>query len=337
MYKIRVRNKSGEILGDFNTWQGLQFKERLNNYGGCSFNVPVSDPDTFDLIGLRTLETLILKNDVIVWAGEQVARDVELSANSNNRIELISYSFFELLNHMYSSTFIRYEGIDQGQILKDLVDTWQALPNGDLGITFNTIPATELRDRSYYNYNVMQAWENMSKVLGGPDFYFHPNKSVDILPRIGVDRSKSVFFQWGVNIEKVQIRQDFVNPTNRAIMLGEGFGEEQLVVTGTNSTLASVYGLRGQTFSEIDINNSDLLIDKAVSNIQRFGTALTTITFDQIQGTSPGFGSVRVGDIVRIKVNEGIYNINNNFRIYEYNVKVDNEGRETVSYYGALI
>lgn len=336
-YSIRIRNKSGDYIGEVINWKDLKFNERLNDYGTCTFTIPVSDQQTKDLIGLRTLETVIFRDGSIVWAGEQSSRRVTLEANSSNRIEIQSFTFFEMLNSMYSSRFVRYNGVDQGQIMKGLVDTWQATTGGDLGLTFNTIPATTNRDRSYYSYNVMQAWQNMSNVADGPDFYFHPDKSIDILPKVGIDKSTQVFFDWDINIAQIDINDDFTNPVNRAIMMGEGYGEEQVVITITNPTTRDIYGLRGKTFSEIDVSNSNLLIDKGTSQLNKLGTPVRTIKFSQLSNTNPQFGEVKVGDTVRIRLDEGIYNINDRYRIYEYNVKIDDNGVEAIQYFGGLI
>lgn len=331
MYQIIVRNKAGDELGEITQWTNLSFTENLNNYGVCRFLVPVTSPE-LSLISLRRNEVLVKRNGITVWAGELAARYGELAANSPDYIEIVSYTFMEMLNAMYTSTYVRYDNVDQGEILKELVDDFQAQTGANLGFTFNSYLTGTLRDREYTNQNIYEAYVNMTNVLGGPDLIFHQDKSIDIVPKRGVDRSKQIFFDWDVNLMRVRIEENFSNPCNQALMLGAGFGSEQLVLTVTDTPSRNIYGLRVQRSSEIDVSEVDTLTAKGQELVRINKQPLVKINMVQLPTTIPTFGSLQVGDTVSARIKHGIYNINNKYRIYGYEVQIGEVEQEEVSY-----
>jgi hypothetical protein len=336
-YQIIVRDKGGNELGEFTEWRSLRFSDKVNDYGSCQFEVPVTSSELESLVSMRRYETVIKKNGQVVWAGEQSNRFGNLEANSPNWITIISHTYFEMLNSMYTSPFIRYEQVDQGEILKELVDDFQAKTGGDLGFTFGDYITGVLRDREYSNQNIMDAFVNMSNVINGPDFYITDDKQINIIPRRGIDRSKHTVLEWGINIERVFIDENFSNPCNEAIILGAGFGSEQAVVSYLDSGARGIYGLRQQRSSEIDVSSVDTLNARAEALVRKFKQPLVTIDIRQLAGTRPSFGSVRLGDIIRVKVREGIYNINDRYRIYGYEVFINQNRKEEISYILAKI
>lgn len=331
-YQIIVKDKSGTTIGEFTEWFNLRFSDKLNNYGECSFDVPVTSDELDTLTSLRRYDVFILRNGEIVWSGEQANRSVSLEANSPQLLTIRCFTFFEMLNARYSPEFVRYEAEDQGQILKDLVDTSQALTDGDFGFTFDTIEATQDRDREYALYNIMEAFINMSNVIGGPDFWIDHDKVIHIVPYRGIDRSTQFIMEWGVNIYKSFIQENFSSPANEAIVIGAGFGSSQVIGGYTDTVARGIYKLRQQRISETDVSQVETLNDKGEDLVTAYKNPLVTIDFQQIPNTLPVFGSFTLGDSIRIKVKEGIYNINNVFRVYGYSVQIGNNGEEYISY-----
>lgn len=331
-YQIMSRDKEGNILGEFTQFQSLRFSGRHNNFGQCSFQVPVDSDELRALVSMRRYETLILRNGTIVWSGEQANRETRLQANSANLTTVVSYEFFEMLNSFYTDPFIRYQETDQGEILKDLVDTRQLEDFGDAGFTFSSITPTKDRDREYNNYNIMDAYINMSNVIDGPDFWIDEDKVIHIVPFRGIDKSTQTIFEYGTNILNCQISEDFSSPGNQAIMLGSGFGSEQTVVVVDESASQGIYGLRQQVQAEVDVSEDDNLADKGLALIRKHRSPILSISFTQIPNTLPVFNTAGIGDSVRIKVNNGIYDINNIFRIYGYDVEIGDNGEEYISY-----
>lgn len=331
-YQIIVKDKEGNIIGEFTEWFNLRFSDRHNNYGECTFEVPVSSEELTTLSSLRRYEVFILRNGFTVWSGQQANRYVNIQANSPQMVTITCFTFFEMLNSRFTETYVRYDATDQGEILKDLVDTSQALEDGDFGFTFAPIPATMNRDREYATYNIMEAFINMSNVINGPDFWIDHDKVIHIVPYRGIDKSPTVVLEWGVNILNADIQENFATPANEAIVLGSGFGSSQEIGGYTDESAREIYGLRQQRVSETDVSEVDTLNDKGEAVVNMYKQALVTIDFSQIPNTTPEFGSISIGDSVRVRIQEGIYDINNVFRIYGYTVAIGETGEENISY-----
>lgn len=332
-YQILVKNKDGETIGEFTEWFNLRFSDRLNNYGECSFDVPVTSTELQLLTALRRYDVFIVRNGVTVWSGQQATRTVDLEANSPQMLTITCYSFFEMLNARYTLPYVRYDQEDQGAILKDLVDTSQGEDAAsDFGFTFASIPATVDRNREYSNYNIMEAFINMSNVINGPDFWIDHDKVIHIVPYRGIDKSATVVLEWGINILTASIQEDFSSPANRAIVIGSGFGSSQVIAEYTDEAAKETFSLREQRLSETDVSDIDNLEAKGEAFVNVYKNALVTIDFAQIPNTIPTFGSLAIGDAVRIKIKEGIYDINNVFRIYGYKVAIGDTGEENISY-----
>lgn len=332
LYQIVIRNKDGDEIGEFTDWTDLTFSDRLNNYGSCEFKVPVNSENLAELVSLRRYETLIKRNGVIVWAGEQTNRFGTLQANSPNYITVVSHTFVEMLNSMYTAAFVRYEQIDEGEILKGLIDDFQAQTGGDLGFTFGSYETGTLRDREYFNQNILEAFINMSEVIDGPDFYITFDKEINIVPIRGIDKSTLIVMERGVNLRDITISEDFSTPANYAIILGAGFGSEQIIGSYVDTSARGVYGLRQQRSSEIDVSEITTLDAKAEGLVRKYKQPIMLIESSQFPNTKPSFGTLSLGDTLRMRIKEGIYDINDSLRIYEYNVGIDKDGIENVSY-----
>lgn len=331
-YQILVRDKAGNLLGEINDWHNLSFSDRLNNYGICQFEIPARSPDLINSISLRRYEVLVLRDGQVVWSGEQAQRSVKLEANSPQMVTITAYTFVEQLLHMVTPEYVRFEQIDQGLILKALVDYYQSLPGGNFGFTFDTIVPTKSRDQEYSNYEILNAFINMSNRISGIDFWIDEDKVIHIVPLRGTDLSKQVILEYGTNFLNVQIDEDFSTPANEAIVLGAGFGAEQKKGGFLDTAARDIYGLRQRVVSEIDVSEIETLNDKGEAFVSKYKTALRSIQGVQIPKTQPEFGSFHIGDSIGQKVKEGTYNIDAKFRVYGYEVKVGPGGEENVSY-----
>lgn len=331
-YQIFIKNQDGETLGELANWQNLTFSDRHNNYGECIFDLPVLSNDLSTLVSLRRFETHVLRDGVVVWSGEQALRGGKLQANSPNLITIRSYTFVEGLNAMLTQPYIRFDQVDQAEILKQLVDYFQTLPYGNHRFTFGPIIATMPRDREFSFYEVMNAFINMSNVINGPDFWVDENKVIHIVPYRGVDKSKQVILEYDTNLLEVDINEDFSAPANQVFALGSGFGSEQQIGMYQDPTYSNIYRLRQKAISEIDINDVENLNDKAHLRVNQNKTAVLSVSATQFPNTEPVFGSVSIGDTVSLKVQEGNYNINQKVRVYGYEVRIGQNGEEQVAY-----
>ena len=337
LYKVVITQKDGTEIGEIINFTSISFDKRLNNYGKCIIKLPLNEPELDSLISLRNYEVKILRNDTVVWAGEQVHLTGNISKKSIEPVTLTCFDYLELFNSRFTGAIDIYSGIDAGAIAWSLIDDSQSLTDGDFGITQGNIETTINRDRSYYNQNIMDAIIKLSNVVNGFDFEVTDEKVFNVYSKKGVDRSSEVVFQYGLNMNNISIESDFSKPANEGIALGEGFASEQLRETSVDTSLRAAHKLRQGVVSDPSISVSATLTDKADELIRRNKQSIINVKFEQVQNSVPLFGTLTLGDSVKIIINKGIFDINNVFRIYAFNVKLDSKGKETVKYLVSLL
>jgi hypothetical protein len=331
MYKIQVRDVDGDYLGEFPNFRALQFGKRLNNYGQCSFQVPINDPNAGSLIGLRAFSVEVWREEILIWAGEQVNKQGTLDNKGDNWVTIYCYDWFEQLLGRYTDSEVTFTGIDAGEIAWQLINTSQSLSNGDLGITEGTIEATQNRDRTYYNQNVGQAIINLSNVLNGFDFEINNSKVFNVYVTQGVDRSDDIILEYGVNVSDMRITEDFSKPVNKAIILGDsGDPLDPLRVERSDAALQTQYKLREGLSNETTVSEPGTLNESGDAMIRKYGIPLLKISMGIVR-KSPTIADFALGDIIALKVQNGIYNISKNFRIFEWQVNFNTDNTETLT------
>lgn len=331
MYKIQVKDGSGNYIGEFPNFRALQFGKRLNNYGSCSFEVPVSDPGAESLIALRIYSIEVWRDTVLIWAGEQANRQGTLDNKGNNWVAIYCYDWFEQLLSRFTDSEVIFTGVDAGEIAWELIDTSQGLSNGDLGITEGTIETTMDRDRTYYNYNIGQAIINLSNVINGFDFEINNSKIFNVYALQGIDRTDSIILEYGINVSDMRITEDFSKPVNKAIILGDsGDPMDPLRVERNDASLQTQYKLREGLSNEITVSETATLEESGDAMIRKYGTALLKISMGIVR-KSPTIADFALGDLITVKVKSGIYNINKIFRIFEWQVNYNTDNTETLN------
>jgi hypothetical protein len=333
MYTIEIRRKDGEVLGDFTNWRSLTFTKRLNDFGVCQFDIHIEDQSLLTLLGLRVLDVYVKRNNTVVWAGEQVGVYGTIQTNSANWFTIIAYDWFEQLYHMYTEPFIRFEQEPQAEILQTLLTNFQNKTDGDLGFTFGTVSDQTLRDREYSNHNLADVWMQMTEVIGGPDFIIKNNKEIDILDSVGADLSASLVLSYPDNIKMAVINTDFSKIANEVIALGAGSGSSQLRAVETDAVNRGHYGLRQSRINETDISILSTLQSKAQEDLRKRKNPLMKVDITQLPQSQPTFGSINLGDIIRVRIKKGFLNINNRFRVYGWENKIqESDKNEQISY-----
>lgn len=324
-YRIIVKDGDGDQIGEFKVFRNLTISKRLNNYGTCSFEIPADDPKASDLVALRvfTIDVYRIAEDdsqLLLWAGEQAIREGNLDSAGNNWCKITCFDWFEQLFSRYTADVVTYTGVDAGQIAWDLIDTTQGEPDGDFGITEGTIEATQNRDRTYNNGNIGELIINLANVINGFDFEINTSKVFNVSSIIGVDRTNLVL-EYGRNIQSIQITEDFSSPVNRAIVLGDsGDFQVPLRVERDDASSQAIYKLREGILTELDVTQVSTLEDKGDALLRKRGVALFRTSMKLIPSSSPTIADFALGDVITLKVVNGVYNIIEFFRIYEWSV-----------------
>lgn len=333
-HQIIVKDKDQNIIGEISDWFDLKFSDQINNYGKASFAIPIDSDDATKLISPRRYEIVITQSGIPVWSGEQVTPDVTVVADSPNLITVNCYTYLEMLNARYTPEYVRYDQIDQAEILKALVVASQAKTDGDFGFTFAPITHTKLRDREYKTDNIMESFINMSNVIDGVDFWIDENKIIHFgTPKRGVDKSNQFSFEYKVNIEEIKITDDFSSPANTAYAIGtEPDGVTPLIIPFADSSARSVYKLREQTISAIDIIEEDTLEGKAEDLVNTNKSQKRTVRITQLPNTTPSLTQLQIGDSITVVFKKGRYDINSAFRVLGYECNIGEVGETRVTW-----
>lgn len=330
IYKILVKDASGNNLGEFDTFRNLRFGKRLNNYGECSFEVPVNSVKASQLIALRIYTVWIYRNDLLLWAGEQAIRTGNLDSKGNNWARIVCYDWLEQLNSRYTVAEKIYAYQNGSLIAWDLIDTTQT--DNDLGITQGTVEDTTFREKTYVNQNIMEALISLANLDNGFDFEINNSKVFNLYNFIGIDRTDTIKLEYGLNVKDIQITEDFSQPVTRAIVLGQTEEVGDPVRRERNDlALQAIYGLREIVHSQMEVSELATLDDTGDTLLRKFGEPLMKVTLDIVRNTTPTIADFSLGDIIRIIINTGIYNIDEAFRIFAWTVDYNSDNTETLS------
>lgn len=334
-YRIIVKDSAGNVIGEVDTYNSVKFGKRLNNYGQAEFSMKVADPKAIDFVDLRKNTIEIYReselSNTLVWAGEQALARARLNESGNNWVTVHSFTWFEQLFHRYTASEVEYGDVgsemDQGAIAEDLIDTTNA--DDPTKIAIGTITPTFDRIRKYYNQNIAEAIINLANVQNGFDFEVTDAGAFNADLIIGTDKTDSVVFRYGHNVKNVEIIEDFTNPINRAIVLGEAVGETTLQrVERNDSALQTEYGLREGRLQELDVSGLSTLEDKGDASIRKYGEVLLKVEFDLIKNVTPSIDQFTVGDGIRLIIQNGMYNIDEQYRVFEWEVTFDEKSTE---------
>lgn len=331
-YEIEVQDATGKKLGQFDTFRNLKFNKRLNNYGECSFEIPVVDSKANDLIALRVYTVWIYRVEKdyrrLVWAGEQATRTGKLDENANNWASIGCFDWLEQLNSRFTVYEDIYDNEDAGAIAKNLIEMTQADGSyGDLGIIIGTIELTANRDRTYHSQNIMQAIIDLSNLDLGYDFEITDSRVFNAKVIIGTDRTDSVIFEYGRNVKTASILEDFSKITNRSLVLGSAIGETDMQRVEVDDTVSQViYKLREQQLSLTETSELDSFTDQGTANNAKNGTPLLTVSLTLKKSSLPSIGDFLLGDSIKLKIKSGLYDIDEDFRVFEWTIEygVDN-------------
>lgn len=341
-YRILIKDENGEFIGEFHNFRALRFGKRLNNFGECTFEVPANDPKAGQLISLRRYTVWIYMQEdastTLVWAGEQSARVGSFDDNGSVWCEIHCFDWLEQLNSRYTVFEKVYDQVDAGEIAWDLIDKTQngwdeyGEAYGSLGITQGTIEETIARDKTFVNQNIMQAIISLSDVASGFDFELTHDKVFNVFSVKGEDLTDSIVLEYGTNIQTFKILEDFTHPSNRAIILGEVIGEETLQrIERNDETSQSIYGLREFVSSESEASELANFEDRGDAVNSKYGVPLIKIEADLVKGSNPSIIQFDVGDVVGVRIKSGIYDINEQYRIFEWELVFDESNSEQLN------
>lgn len=198
----------------------------------------------------------------------------------------------------------------------------------DFGITQGSIEETTTRDRTYNNDVIANKIMDLANVNSGFDFEITDEKVFNVYSTQGQDFSESVVLEYGRNVKSVRVIEDFINPVNKAIVIGSAYGEDDIQrVEVDDETSQTTYKVREKIYTEMDEVDTLNFTDRGQAMLDKFGQRLLSVDVDLVQSSIP-LSQFQVGNEVTLIIRNNYFNINATYRIFEITVEMlDNNAK----------
>ncbi len=292
---------------------------KLNAAGPLSTRLPLADPlvRAIDPVGstLPGRTALYVDRDgVLLWGGIIWMRRYSSKTGS---LLLDCAEFESWLSAQLIATDTQFVGVDQLAITQALVNTAQAAPNGNIGITVGTETSGVLRDRTYDAAQltpVLQAIQQMGAADNGFDFAIDVaysgtsvTKSLHLgYPRRGVTaRNSGLVFEHPGNIQEYEWPEDATQQATTVYAVGSGVGAGRPVYTQTNTDLLDAgYPALAYKSTYIDIDSPAALLAHAKADAKAFKYPVSVPKLTVRGDLDPLVGSYTVGDEIRVRITD---------------------------------
>lgn len=326
----------GELLGEIR-FADLSIGDVLNGAGQFTATVPLRQPGITqdNLAPARTglyveRDGVILSSGAVLWAA---TADPEAGTLSLAGEGLWSY---------YSHRTIRlspvYAATEQTSIVADIIADTEATLSSGIGVTAIPLATGVLRDRTYVAAErkpVSEAVEELAAVQNGFDFYLDSRWDAGTIKTVlnfqypATGRETEHVVERGRTALALTVTVDGAQAANVVDAFGAGQGTHQLIRTQTNTAMIGPYPYLEAQISHTDVTNHTTLIAHADRRLLRGGAPIRQATAELDTRTIPP-GSFRVGDRMRLRVEDGWLDIDDHFRVVSSQLQVA-EGREQLT------
>lgn len=324
-FKVEIRNSDASLRWEI-PFQSFDFAEELNrdkratvrfNYEDIKAVADNTATTVRNILIGQYREVYILDDTTTIYAGYLAEPTISKSNSGEITVTVTSKGFFGLLKKRFTDDSEIYSATDLSDIAWDLIDDAQNLTYGDFGITRGADPTTRNADRTYRYDNIAEAIEKMSnlEIDDGFDFAINNSKQFDVYyPEKGTQRT-NIILEEGFNIHQYTIRELFIDSmVNQVHVLGEGFGDDQLIETrDADNAYKSNFFLLQDKQAEVAIKTSATLQEKGDKVIAQRRQPRTIISNIAVHYNEPTFANYEVGDRIKIKIPS--YEIDSYFRL----------------------
>lgn len=344
-YRYLVGQLMTNTIVDEIPFSDMSYSHVLNRAGDFKATIGLRHPKATRANLDPGRSTVYVERDgVIVWGGILWTAEADLDAEDEEpTLKVAGEGFWSYFHHRNIRAFKQYLAVDQFTIAQSLLNYAQAQGGGNIGVTVGAETSGVLRDRTWYHYerkNIGAAIEELAAVQGGFDFAidvaydasgtvvktFRPS-----YPQRG--RSTSIVFELGGNIEGLSQAVDATRQANLVDALGAGEGDTMLIATAVDLTLVPPYPLLESVVAYKDVSQvATLQLHAAAQLTEQVEPAQRVPTLLAHAGPDTTVGSFITGDYVTVRATDGWIEVTDEtMRIVEYEVAVDEDGREAVA------
>lgn len=328
-YKTILKTPTGQTVAELPDATGQTHSWYLNASGAASFSLPkytkTIRPDDISL-SYTTLETY--RNGTLLWSGQI---DTSSGARANSIVTFGAHDWFDYLKFVVINGGT-YTAQDPTAIISTLIANMESpfLYDG-IGLTMGTMETTQPRDRTYSFIDLRKAIYELtaSSTIGGVDVEITPSKVVNVFAQKG-KRLDTVSFELGRNVIDYWITGDATNIANVVWLLGAGDGNDMLQsIQMADAATRQAYRNKTQILSRKDIITEATLDDIAIRELHDRQIPRRLVTIHVDVDRDPGWGAYSVGDTVPIRIDDGLNQVDDWFRIYGMELNRTPLGRET--------
>lgn len=341
IYQLNPSTGAFTRIDTIDTYKNLSFTDRLNGIGSCSFSLSIYDPKASQANLIRFRNHVVIKKDsVIKWFGP-IVNVISNFVGIEGEIAVECNSMLHHLKTRYTAKLLQITATDQSTILWNLINTTQALANGQLGITAGSLPVTTSRDRTYEYKDIASAITDMTNIIGGIEFDFQATSSSGVFTGCtfntyvskGTTRSDLPALKIDSNMKMIQTATKD-NIFNNFIVEGAGTGDAVLISTSYDTASQTAYTRREEIVKAADVSLQDTL-DTKLNNLLSFYKVEGSLVEMELYPTKrPTLDDLNLGDTHTLNISlagtGGYLDMIKQARLWEYTVNIDINGIERV-------
>lgn len=334
-YKFIVQKPDGSILYQA-PYIDISITEEINK--GIQGQLNVSYPDIKkyanalnvspdEIFATQEMEWYLKINSVDVFGGIFTQRRLDGDNTGLNNYQVSLADFSALLDKRRTAQLFQNLSTDSGVIVENLLDYTNAL--NDTGIYMGLQPTTKNRDLTSEFGNIRDEIASMSnlKKKDGYDWEVDVIKALNLYyPTKGSSNLGIVFDEFNtLTFSSSRLLQG--NLTNKAYVLGKGYGDDMAIASKENTASQTAWGLLEDVLPEKGVGTVTELEDRGEKFIDDNSVPSDVISISHLDG-SPDLTTYNVGDTVKVKNQE--LDLDTSLRIYRRTIKITPEGQATI-------
>lgn len=345
---------TGEVRDEI-PFSSVSFSRELNKAGGFSASAPLETARTIHLTGddapnkitesnLGPAQTAlwVIRDGVPMWGGIIWGFQADLE---NNEVQFAGQDFWSYYwkRILYTNKSYSASVDDQFSVVEDLLTYAAAQASGDIGTTVSYSALSGVkRDRKYYWHEfpiIGEIIEQLAQVDNGFDFAidYTGNFTDGFAHQLTLSypfrgRSTDLVFDTQKNVRLLRWSKDGLSMANRSYAIGAGEGKNIKYQYAVEPSYLDEYPLLEWKSAYKDASRNETLLDHATQDLRGKLFPVETLEVEVLaDDPDVSLGSFIVGDTVWCIANKGFINIDGSYRIMSYNVRIDEDGLETVS------
>ena len=331
---------------------GVSFTQQLNSAGSLSGSLLLTGLSAQYNVANATIPAkcglYVDRDGVLVWGGVIWGRSY---ASDSQHLNIQAREFESYWERRRITSTQGFTNQDQLFVARQLVNTAQAVPSGNIGVTVGTETSGVNISRVFYSYelkSLYSALTDLSKSQNGFDFNIqvaydgggNPTKTLVLsYPMSGTRYSASnqyaPFFELPAgNIVSYEYPEDGSITANTIYVAGAGSNEGKQILTATDATkLAAGWPLLEDSANFSDITDTTLLGNLASAQVAAVSYPPTTMKIVAPPFVDPVLGSYKIGDDARVRIVDERFptGLDSVYRIVALSVTVGESGPEQVT------